>query len=106
MANKLYINIGMIILPNYITFLGLSRQSFFLCVMAPQFSQAPFLNFVVTFDCKRLFSTVNIQFDKQLSILKTSNRNYTNIIKLKCFLVCLYNLKNYIYIYKQQDYHR
>jgi hypothetical protein len=30
------------------TFRGLSMQSFFLCVIAPQFSQAPFLYFTAT----------------------------------------------------------
>jgi len=30
------------------TFRGLSMQSFFLCVNAPQFSQAPFLYFTAT----------------------------------------------------------
>ena len=32
-----------------------SKQSFFLCVMAPQFSQAPFLYFVAAFPCNRMF---------------------------------------------------
>lgn len=88
---------GAISTPEYFakTFLGRSKQSFFLCVIAPQFSHAPFRNLVAILVYKMILKIVKLDF-----IRENSKKNRKHFIANQDTCIFTHELNLIVFSYR------